>query len=90
LTKTTLEASGPAMVVNVSPTVRMMTADIVRSYGSTSADRDRISEAMATSFTVSVPGGCLAVPHRALLAQATLHALPHPGVTLIADALPYL
>lgn len=66
-TKTTLDASGPAIVVNVSPTGHVMTADIVRSYGSTSADKAGIAGALATSFASSPSPDCLGVPHRALI-----------------------
>jgi hypothetical protein len=67
LEKAPLDAPGPAIVVNVSPTGHVVTADVVRSFGSKAADDARLSEASAERFRTPPSAGCLAVPHRAML-----------------------
>jgi hypothetical protein len=64
-------APGPLIAVNVSPSGQVMTAAIVRSFGSRAADEARLAEALSTSFATPPSTGCLAVPHRALVTTRT-------------------
>ena len=71
LVKAAPGAPGPSIVVNVSPSGHVMTAAIVRSFGSRAADESRLAEALSTSFATPPSTGCLAVPRRALVTTRT-------------------
>ncbi len=67
LVRTAANDTGPALVVNVSPAGRVMTADIIRSFGSRALDEARLADAAMETFATPPSTGCLAVPHRATL-----------------------